>query len=465
MKKILNYLIALALVLIPFIPVANAATITINNSVVGQEYKAYKIFDVTKSGEGNNATYAYSIDSTSEWFTVVQNYATNNANTFTLTQVGTTTKYVVVPEANFATDSNAKAFADYLNSNTKGKTAIASATATSSTTVLNGLDAGYYFVDSSLGALCILHTAADSMTVTEKNSVPTVDKKVSVPSASVGETVTFTVSITAGGKADTSYILHDKMTSGLTLNASSFAVKVNGVDVASSNYTITTTGLTDGCTFEIEFKKAYTATLEKDTVIVVTYTATVNENAIVNSEDTNEAKILYGNTSSQSSTQTVKNYDFDLVKITKIGDEEITLEGAQFKLYNAQTGGKEIGLIKITNDDGTSFYRPIKAGETATAYIEAGSVSIKGLAQGTYYLEEIKAPDGYNQLTKRVAINLTEDLTLENESPVKVENTTGEMLPSTGGMGTVLFVTIGSLMVLGFGVLLVTKLRLSKMSI
>lgn len=462
MKKILNYLIALALVLIPFIPVANAATITINNSVVGQEYKAYKIFDVTKSGTGDSATYAYSIDRTSEWFSVVQTYATNNADTFTLTQVGSTTKYVVIPGTNFATDTNAKAFADYLNSNTTGKTATASATATSSTTVLNGLNAGYYFVDSSLGALCILHTAADSMTVTEKNSVPTVDKTVSKPSASVGETVTFTISITAGGKADTSYILHDKMTSGLTLNANSFSVKVGDTAVASNNYTVKTTGLTDGCTFEIVFNQDYTKTLDKDTVIVVTYTATVNEKAIITSEDSNEAKVQYGNTSSQSSTQTVKNYDFDLVKITKIGDEEITLEGAQFKLYNAQTGGKEIGLKKVT-ENGSTFYRPIKAGETADSYIEAGSVSIKGLAQGTYYLEETKAPDGYNQLTERVAVTLNGDLT--GEKAIKVENTTGNMLPSTGGMGTVLFITIGSIMVLGFGVLLVTKLRLSKMYI
>ena len=462
MKKILNYLIALALVLIPFIPVANAATITINNSVVGQEYKAYKIFDVTKSGEGDSATYAYSIDSTSEWFTVVQAYATDNANTFTLSQVGTTTKYVVIPGANFSTDANAKAFADYLNSNTTGKSATKSTTATSETTVLEGLIAGYYFVDSSLGALCILHTAADSMVVTEKNGVPTVDKAVSKPSASVGDTVTFTISITAGGKADTSYILHDKMSAGLTLNANSFLVKVNGVDVASSNYTVKTTGLADNdCTFEIVFNQDYTSTLAKDAVIVVTYTATVNENAIINSEDSNEAKVQYGNTYSPSKKVTVYNYDFDLVKVDTEGE---TLSGAQFKLYDAKTGGNEIGLIKVT-ENGSTFYRPIKALETADSYIEAGSVSIKGLAQGTYYLEETKAPDGYNQLTERVAVTLNGDLTLENESPVEVENTTGNMLPSTGGMGTVLFITIGSIMVLGFGVLLVTKLRLSKMYI
>lgn len=299
------------------------------------------------------------------------------------------------------------------------------------------------------------------MVVTEKNSVPTVDKAVSQESASVGDTVTFTVSITAGGKADTSYILHDKMTAGLTLNTNSFTVKVGTKDVATENYTIKTTNLDDGCTFEIVFSKDYTKTLAKDTKIVVTYTATVNEKAIITSEDTNEAKVQYGNSYSPSKKVTVYNLDFDLVKVDTDGK---TLSGARFKLYDALTGENEISLILVT-ENGETFYRPIKSGERAVDYIEAGSVSIKGLETGTYYLEEIKAPDGYNQLTERVAINLTEDLTLENESPVEVENTTGDMLPSTGGMGTVLFVTIGSLMVLGFGVLLVTKLRLSKMSI
>lgn len=454
MKKILNYLIALALVLISFIPVANAATITINNSVVGQEYKAYKIFDVTKSGSGATATYAYSIDSTSKWFSVVEAYA-DKEKTITLTQVGSTTKYVVQ-----VSNLDAADFAEYLNDYKDGKDVAGSTTAEEGkTTSIEGLAAGYYFVDSSLGALCILHTTTDSLTVYEKNSVPTVDKKVSKPSASVGEPVTFTVSITAGGKADTSYILHDKMSEGLTLNADSFTVKVGTTAVSTENYTINTTGLTDGCTFEIVFNQDYTATLAKDTVIVVTYTATVNEKAIVSSEVTNEAKVQYGSSSSQSSTKTVKNYDFDLVKVDTAGE---TLSGAQFKLYDAKTGGKEIGLIKVT-ENGSTFYRPIKAGEPADSYIEAGSVSIKGLAQGTYYLEETKAPDGYNQLTARVAVILNGDLT--GEKAIKVENTTGTMLPSTGGMGTVLFITIGSIMVLGFGVLLVTKLRLSKMSI
>lgn len=460
MKKLLNYFLVASLVLVQFIPVANAASITINDSVVGQTYSAYKIFDVTKSG---NNSYAYSIDSTSKWFDAVQKYATDNANTFTLTRVGTTTKYVVIPGENFKLDTNAKAFADYLNiylktvEEAKKPTPEESVEAKNGVeTVIDGLAAGYYFVDSSLGALCILNTAADTMEVTEKNGVPTVDKTVSKSSASVGETVTFTVTLTAGGNADTDYILHDKMTDGLTLDTSSFAIKVDNTPVNERNYDIKTIGLTDGCTFEIEFNQAYTATLAQGKKIVITYDAVVNENAITDSEATNEAKVEYGNSSSQSSTETVKNYDFELVKVDKEGTQ---LSGAKFKLYKASGDTQvEIALVK----DGNA-YRPAKANERGVE-IEAGKVRINGLSSGTYYLEETQAPDGYNQLTSRQEFTIT-DADLVGTSAVRVVNTTGAILPSTGGMGTVLFLTIGSIMVLGFGVLLVTKLRVSKMTI
>ena len=447
MKKILNYLVAIALVMFQLLPVANAASITIDNSVVGQEYKAYKIFDVTRAGD----SYAYSIKSTNEWFADVQEYATSRGTIELEEVVGEPSKYVVKRTETFDEETFATDFAEYLNGRKENKTETAKATAAEGTTETTVSEAGYYFVDSSLGALCILHTAADAFTLAEKNAEPTIKKEASQDSASVGDTITFTITITAGGAADTSYILHDKMTDGLDLNENTFTVKIGETAVEAENYEIKTgEKVTDDCTFEIEFKKEYTATLNKNTVITVTYTATVNEEAIVTDGVTNNATLQYGNTTSQSSTTEITNFDFDLVKINEAKEE---LNGAQFKLYDSQD--KEVKLIK----DG-DFYRPVQEGETAVPYIEAGSVSIKGLASGTYYLEETKAPDGYNQLTERKEVDLN-----NKDNAITVVNTTGSQLPHTGGMGTVLFITIGSIMVLGFGVLLVTKLRLSKMSI
>lgn len=445
MKKILNYLLVIALVFVQFIPVVDAAKITVNNSVNGQTYNAYKIFDVTKSAAGN---YAYSIDDTSPWFSIVKEYALNNAGTFTLTRVGTTSKYVVTPGEKFTADDHAKAFAAYLNSKKGDIKENGTAKATGETVEINVSEAGYYFVDSSLGALCALHTAAAEVEVEEKNAEPTIKKEASQKTAGVGEEVTFTITVTAGGAADTSYIVKDTMTDGLDLVADSIVIKVDETEVAAANYSKSTTD--HG--FEISFNQTYTASLEKDTDIVITYNAIVNKNAIKVDGVTNEAKLVYGESSSVD-TITLKNYDFELVKTDETGKE---LTGAKFKLYDAQ--GNEILLVL----DGDS-YRPAMAQENGVE-IEAGRVRINGLASGTYYLEETQAPEGYNQLTSRFEFKI-EDADLIGETPVFVENTTGTILPSTGGMGTVLFLTIGSIMVIGFGVLLVTKLRMAKMSI
>lgn len=445
MKKIFNYLLVIALVLVQFIPVVEAAKITVNNSVNGQTYNAYKIFDVTKSESGN---YAYSIDKTSPWFSIVEEYALNNTDTFTLKRVGTTDKYVVTPGEKFTEEDHAKAFAAYLNNKKGTIKEDGSAKATGETVDIEVKEAGYYFVDSSLGALCALHTAADKITVEEKNTKPTIKKEASQETAGVGEEVTFTITVTAGGAADTSYIVRDTMTEGLDLVVDSVEITVGEEEVSESNYIISTSA--HG--FVIEFNNSYTAALEKGTEIVITYNAVVNKNAISEDSVTNEAKLEYGQSSTVEKV-TLNNYDFELVKTDETGKE---LTGAKFKLYDAR--GNEILLVL---EEGS--YRPAMVGENGVE-IEAGRVMINGLSSGTYYLEETKAPEGYNQLTSRFEFEI-EDADLIEDAAVVVENTTGTILPSTGGMGTVLFLVIGSIMVIGFGVLLVTKLRMAKMSI
>lgn len=446
MKKILNYLLVIALVLIQFIPAVNAATITVENAVNGQTYNAYKIFDVTKSGDN----YAYSINSKNDgkenpWFAIVNAYATSHPGELTLTNVKGTNKYVVVPSDKF----NAAEFAKHLNNN-KGTIKVDGTAKAAGTTVeLTVSEAGYYFVDSSLGALCALHTAADKITVEEKNAEPTIEKTALQATAGVGQTVNFTINVTAGGAADTSYIVKDTMTDGLDLVADSIAIKVGDAVVATSNYSKSTTA--HG--FEITFNQNYTATLAKNTEIVITYNAIVNEKAIVTSDVTNNVELKYGETTTTDEV-VIPNYDFELVKTNE--DKEI-LSGAEFKLYTAT--GVEIPVVLVQE----GVYRVAKVGETGVV-IKAGNVRINGLASGTYALEETKAPEGYNQLVARQEFTIN-GADLLGDAAVTVVNTTGTILPHTGGMGTVLFLTIGSIMVIGFGVLLVTKLRLAKMSI
>lgn len=247
------------------------------------------------------------------------------------------------------------------------------------------------------------------------------------------------------------------------------ALQVNGVmeaaQAAADQYTLIANPK-DGCTFEIGFKENV---LKPNDVVIVTYSATLNDKAVIHPEpNTNETKLVYGEGSETTWDKTETfTYQFDLVK-TKT--DKTVLDGAEFKLYDAKTEGNEIALI----DESNGVYRVATAAEKAaegfvSATIKAGKVTIKGLDSGTYYLEETKAPAGYNVLAERVEVkidhaNLT--ATVEGDTyvsgGVQVINQTGAELPSTGGIGTTIFYVVGGLLVVAAGVLLVTRKRMSK---
>lgn len=446
MKKLTSILLVLAMIL-TFGFSAMAATIEITNGIEDQTYSAYKIFDVSVSGDN----YAYTINSTSEWYSVVAAYTGD----LTLTQIGLTGVYTVVAEDDF----DAADFAAYLDESKDGKTVAASGVANADGEItLTVADAGYYFVDSSLGALCSLLTSDVAVSIIEKNSPPTIDKTVEDAkwvTKTIGDIVEFEISIIAGGAADTSYILHDTMSAGLTLDTDSFVITDKNGEVAAGNFKIDIPGA-GTATFSITFAQSYTATLDAGDEISVVYEAMLNGSAETGLDaETNTAWLDYGNSSTPETKVEVFTYEFDIVKTD--GENNI-LEGAEFKLYDALTGGNEIVLT--LDEDG--FYRPALDGETA-ADIEAGVATIKGLAVGTYYLEETVAPDGFNKLTSRIEVvvtannSATVDRSTYVSGGVEVINTAGVLLPGTGGMGTVLFGLLGSAIMIGATAVLFTN--------
>lgn len=260
------------------------------------------------------------------------------------------------------------------------------------------------------------------------------------------------------------------MSAGLSFNADSVVVKVGDTTVAAENYEVVTEGLTDDCTFEIKFTQAYLDSLAEDTDIVVEYTAVLNENAeIYTTANTNDTYLSYGDASKTEESHTdTYTYKFDLVKTDK--DKKV-LTGAEFKLYDAETDGNEIALVK----EADGIYRVATAEEKAAdsftaAVIEAGKVTIKGLDAGTYYLEETKAPEGFNVIKDRQKVVIFKDSTLEAtldaegttyvSGGVQVINRTGSLLPSTGGIGTTIFYIVGGLLVVAAAILLITKRRM-----
>lgn len=464
------------------VPAAGSNTITVNGAKAGETYSLYKMLDLDV--DANFTAYHYTIETGSAWSAF---FTTGEGATY----VTIATDGVVTWKADKSTDADKAAFgvaaAKYAADNSITATTVIAATADGKTTAsFTGLEAGYYLITSSLGTKVIVATTPDAPNtqINEKNTEPTIDKLVKEDStteygkkntAQIGDTVEFktTVHAKVGAK---NYVIHDKMDAAFTFNANSIKLEVKVGETTTTltkgtDYTVTTPA--DGCTFEIAFTETYLNSLTADTDIVVFYSAVLNDNAkIYTNTNDNTTWLTYGanGKTTESKTET-STFMFDLVKTKADGT---LLNGAEFKLYTALTGGEEIKLVKET--DGS--YRIATAAEIAaegftSAIIEAGKVTIKGLDANTkYYLEEITAPVGYNKLSNRVLVDMEEanltavfeqtDTNKYTSGGVQVINQTGNELPSTGGIGTTLFYVIGSVLVVGAVVLFVTKKRMSR---
>ncbi|MCD8161541.1 MAG: isopeptide-forming domain-containing fimbrial protein [Clostridiales bacterium] len=398
-----------------------------------------------------------------------------------------------------------------------GITATDSETATSTTVTFTDLEYGYYLIDSSLGTLCTLDSTDPNVTVTDKNGAPTVDKEVQEDSTSnwgetntadIAEVVNFRTEI-ANAYSVSNLVLHDTMSEGLTLDSDSITVQVGSSlssasgTVDSKYYTISIPGTVDGCTFEISFTDEFTSTILQSTqVIIVSYSATVNSDAVIGSTgNTNETHVEYGNESESTSVTTITYvYDLYIYKYTETTSGNTTTEtalaGAKFVLYKAIDGVNYYAVLDSdynvtgwtiykTQDDidaalaaGTIIQAEADAASYATEVVSGsdGLIHINGLDVGSYYLEETEAPTGYSMLSAAVSVNIgtggtvsAQDVTVgtvtvgtDDYTAIKIKNGTGTEMPSTGGIGTTIFYVVGGVLVVGAVVVLITRKRMNK---
>ena len=455
-------------------------TITINNAIPEQTYKIYKILEL-ESYNPTTKNYAYKV--TPEWKSFVENegqtYLTKVDGTDYVNWVGDSTNDGTHVKE-FA--EKAIAYVKKENSPVKAYTSqdapVASAGQTTSTVTFDKLSLGYYLVDSSVGTLCSLDTTNTDATIREKNGVPSVDKKVNSTetgnydtsnTASIGDTVYFKTTITAQPGAQ-NYVLHDKMTEGLTLKNDSIVVKKGESPVATSDYTLKTSGFIDGCTFEIVFGQTFCDGLQKDEKITVTYSATLNANAVIgNNANTNTNKTLLSYGDSQKTTEVTTNtktFEMNVFKFYTDKNNSTTEKGLADAVFTLKKDGETntINFVKKTSDDiKGDIYRVASTGDANIKTNKSGKFTIQGLGAGTYYLTETKQPDGYNKLKNPVTVVIDNDGNVKvdgaNANPVKVLNKTGTVLPSTGGAGTTMIYLVGAVLVLGSGVVLATKRR------
>ena len=518
MKKLLSLLLTFALVF-SFASVAAFAeeptvatgTITINNvSMVddgngGKEpaanYVIYKMFDLADGFDTVKNTYSYTISA--EWkdfiIPATEGAEAPGASYFTVEDG----KYVTWADGK--DESRAVEFAKAACAWAKEKGIAPTAelddavvNTTKGTIKFVDLPLGYYLVDSTMGALCGLTTTNYDAQINAKNGVPVLNKQVHEDSvegswqitdtADIGQEVNYKVTVNVHPGAE-DYILHDKMSEGLTFIGVT-AVTLNGVTVTSDKYDVfthpghtdaTEDDVTDNCTFEVRFEKVFCDSFVANDKVEIFYTAVLNENAVIAGDgNSNEAKLEYGEDHyTESKTTTTYTYSFEIAK-TDGGDK--LLGGAEFKIFTNATateGEKAIKLVDMgVAADGVQVYRRATAkdidGTNGTTVltdviVANGLVRVEGFDNGTYYLEETKAPSGYNPLTSRQRFIISDgnlDAIINGDvvstgSGVHVVNKTGNRLPETGGMGTTMFILVGTIVAIGAGVLLVTKKRMS----
>lgn len=479
MKQFLSILLVAVMMLamnITAFAAGETGSITINDADIGQTYTVYRILELEgyhvdnqNTGEGQ---YAYK--ATTAWSSFINSDAIKG-------------NYVNVDAQGYVTWKEGASVADFAKLAQKyaadnSLTNQGSTTATSATVTFNNLDLGYYLVDSSLGTLCSLDTTNPDVIMEEKNEAPTNEKKVEEDStnsydtkndADIGQTVNFQSTITAQAGAE-NYVFHDKMDAGLTFGSVT-GITLNGTTVDNTNnvaYTVSTSP-TDGDTFDVTFTKTFCDTLKANDKIVISYTATVNENAVIGSAgNKNESKIEYGEqgktTTTPGSTTTTYTWDLDVFKYAQDGQDEKPLAGATFTLSKSSDGTNPIKLVS----KGNNVYRVATATDTTTiteiTTDATGKFTIEGLDADTYYLTEKAAPAGYNKLADAVkvvigengVVNATTDAP-QGVSEVKILNQTGSELPSTGGMGTTIFYVVGGILLVGATVLLIVKKRMS----
>ena len=486
-----------------------SGSITISNIVSSNnaEYRIYKILDLESYNltEGKGGTYSYTLTDDAwrafftngagaEYVNISNDYVTWNNNK------------AVDADGNFI-DSEIAAFAKLaLN---YAKTNGISATATSSngddfslvdgTGVFDGLSLGYYLVDSDVGALCGLTSTNPDAHITAKNKIPTIDKQVKENSsneygptntAGVHQTMDFmTIIYVQPGAED--YVLHDRMENMEFKGVTSITLTRNNVDstVSTDNYNVNHTctacawnqeGSITGCTFAVEFEPAFIGTLGTNDVLKVYYQACLTDDAVIGKEEGNQnfTMLEFGEDKFTTIKETTSySFGFDLVKTDT---QNLLLDGATFRIYSAATNGDEVVVVKKTGSDGKTYYvhNHAEVDDSKTGdliEVTGGCVRIVGLDKGSYYLEEVTAPQGYNKLSARHPFDIgdgnvyativdktgTDKQELSTGTGVQVKNKGGSILPETGAMGTTMFVTFGMFAVLATGVLLVTKKRIS----
>lgn len=460
-KKIIAVVAAMAMtVAMSFGALAATGTdsIQVTNTVKDETYNLYKMFDL-KVNEDKSA-FSYTVSEA--WKTFFD-------------EKGDGAKYITVfngyvteiKDKDGVVTDDAKDLAKAATVFAKNLTPDKTVKATSDTVNFDGLNDGYYLITSTLGTKAMIQTTpqASDVKINEKNPEDTIEKKVKEDSteewgnkndAQVGQTVEF--QSTAVLHPNTRNVkIHDTMTLGLTFNKD--IVIKNGETALTETTDYTVAYNENNETFTVTFTDSYLNGLTADTTLTVTYSAVLNENAVVNNnitDQTNTTSITYGDKQSVEDETTTTTHKFSVYK--HAAGSTTNLPGAIFKVELGD--GTVLQLIKL-DDNNYRIAKKNADGTFETGAVETfttvanGDIVIWGVDSDKYLLEETEAPSGYNKLADKKEVVVDAG----NDTRVDVENTTGNMLPTTGGMGTTILYVAGAILVIAGAAVLVIKKR------
>ena len=503
MKKILALMLA-AIMMMAMSVTAFAAegatgtlTLTVNvksttpaQDLNGQTINLYKLFDVTESGTTGSKNYAYTVNTETGYKDALVSVLTEAGKTVTAgskdEEFATAVFDIGINNStevqNFANKFTAYALKNSLVATaTSGK--ITEENKTSYT--FNNLTAGYYLVYVTGGKeiqSSLVTVDETTNTVNLKTEAPSIVKTANKETVNIGDVVTYTVK---GSIPDTTgydqyqYIIHDELSKGLDFvnDATGAACEGNSVKVtvAFKNTTDVSTAPTTA-TIDTNNSKKMSLDLSawvkanqtnKGKEFTVTYYAKVNKDAVVTNN--NKASLEYGNNPSDITTTTpseakTNTYPLDIKKTNKKTSE--LLAGAKFSLYRTEQDAKDKrNAITVSGSNGNYVVDPASTTtefESVENDLGRYNLRVNGLAAGDYWLVETQAPEGFNKLTDSIKVTITKNgdaewtvkknNTLEDDKIIDVENSTGSLLPSTGGRGAIAFAVIAALLVFGVAV-------------
>ena len=451
------------------------------------KYTYYKVFDASYSKnrlentQGAKDTFtqtpedapvAYSLDKDDPWVTAL---ATFNESDKTYTPVagqkwfelklaGDGTTVIVKATKDMKDAESAKAAAAWLLENKPDGINGTEISASNGQAATGEIADGYYLIESNVGGNLVLATT--DLVIVEKNAYPGVKKTASDAdlSAQIGKPVQFTLTVDVPAGSNQQIVLTDTMSDGLSFVRID-SVQADGKDVA---YTLDPKEPgEDDKTFTVTFKKDTVTALVADKEakkIEIIYTARVNKAAVVgtasNAEDGNENEIVlkYGNEFvSVPDKVYIDTQSFKLLKYDSEDETKTPIKGAVFEL---RLEGTALELVKEKD----TVYRIADEDEdeevvTEIITVDGTAITIKGVdGDVEYTLVETAAPEGYNKLAEPLTIIPDK----ENTAVVEAENSKGVVLPSTGGTGTTIFYVLGSILVIGAGIVLVAKRRMGE---